>query len=117
MGRTKVDLYQLDDQGAPNGYVITLVGGVPAWASDPNGMTNSKFIDEESPSGAVNSANVTFGLSSAAVTPQKVHVYLDGIRLMSGSANDYVLGIDNQTITMNYAPATGQNFFADYRVA
>jgi hypothetical protein len=116
VGRTRPDLYQLDPTGGIDGQVVTLVGGVATWATLPaQGLTNGHFTDQEVPTPPVDGATLDFYLASAHLADH-MHLYLDGIRLMDGVGCDFVVTAGS-AITMAYAPASGQNFFADYRHA
>lgn len=74
-------------------------------------LLTTMFVENEVPSGAVNSSNVTFGLANTPVAGS-VKLYLNGIRL-KGSGVDYSISV--ATITMGTAPETGDILLADYR--
>lgn len=76
------------------------------------GLTNSNFVDSETPSGSINGSNTTFTLANTPVTGS-VHLYLNGYRQNAGSGNDYT--ISGSTITYLTAPLTGEVLLADYR--
>lgn len=76
------------------------------------GYTTANFVDKETPSGAVNGANVTFVLANTP-TAGSEHVYLNGLLQESGGGNDYT--ITTATITMLTAPLTGEKIRVSYR--
>jgi hypothetical protein len=76
------------------------------WAA-PSAATN--FADGETPSGTINSSNVTFTLANTPTAGLKV--YLNGIR--QRLTTDYTLA--TATITFTTAPSTGDNIICDYR--
>lgn len=83
--------------------------GVVSLAS--NVIKEADIVTEETPSGTINGSNTTFTLANTPTTGT-VRLYLNGIRLRSGSGNDYT--ISTATITMATAPATGDILLADY---
>lgn len=72
---------------------------------------NESQVIEEVPSGAINGTNTAFTIANTPVAGS-VRLYLNGVRLRSGAGNDYT--ISGNTITMLYAPATGDVLIADY---
>lgn len=77
-----------------------------------SGLTNSNFVDKETPSGAVNGSNTSFSLANTP-TAGSEHVYLNGILQESGAGNDYT--ISGATITMLTAPLSGEKIRVSYR--
>lgn len=77
-----------------------------------SGLTNSNFVDKETPSGAVNGSNTTYTLANTPVSGSE-HVYLNGALQESGSGNDYT--ISGTTITMLTAMLTGEKIRVSYR--
>lgn len=75
------------------------------------GLLTTMFVENEVPSGAVNSLNVTFGLANTPVSGS-LKLYHNGIRLKGGGVDYSISGV---TITMATAPETGDNLIADYR--
>lgn len=69
------------------------------------------WVWNETPSGAINGANVTFTLAHAPVAGT-LRLYQNGLRLAEGVGNDYTLS--GATITMAIAPVTGDRLLADY---
>jgi hypothetical protein len=67
--------------------------------------------NEEGPSGAINSVNVTYTLSHAPIAGT-LKLVLNGLTLHSGAGNDFTLS--GNTITMAYAPTSGSNFICWY---
>ena len=84
------------------------------WQQIPTtaGYTTANFVDNEVPSGSINGSNVTFTLANTPVAGS-VHLFINGLRGLVGSGNDYT--ISGGTITMEYALATGETLLADYR--
>ena len=70
------------------------------------------WVRDETPSGAINGSNVTFTLANTPISGSVV-LWLNGLRLRSGAANDFT--VSGVTITMNYAPASGDSLISDYR--
>lgn len=70
------------------------------------------FIDKETPTGLINSSNVTYTLANTPIVGSE-HVYLNGLLMESGGGNDYT--ISGATITMLTAPTTGDRLKATYR--
>jgi hypothetical protein len=73
---------------------------------------SSSFVYDETPSGTVNSSNVTFTLANTPVAGTLV-LFRDGQRLVPGGA-DYTLS--TATITFVTAPTTGSVLRADYQL-
>lgn len=76
----------------------------------PDARNLKKFWVEETPSGTVNSSNVTFTLAQTPLENDSVDIYLDGLFQISGT--DYT--ISGVTITFTTAPAFGQTVRAAY---
>ena len=110
MAQTRIDTYQIEP--GTNGQVLTVSGGVAVWATDANGLASSAFVNGEVPSGAINDANTSYTLANTPFLASEA-LFLDGLRLTEGGGNDYT--ISGSTVTMLYAPLTGQNFLVDYR--
>lgn len=77
-----------------------------------SGYTASNFVTDETPSGTVNGSNASFTIANTPVSGT-VRVYLEGLRLVVGSGNDYTFS--GTTITMTTAPLTGERLRADYQ--
>lgn len=83
------------------------------WQNIPTtGLLASNFVTRESPSGSINSSNVTFTLANTP-TAGTEEIFLNGILLEPGAGNDYT--ISGATITMLTAPLTGERLRANYR--
>jgi hypothetical protein len=91
------------DATLSNAGVLTLAATV---------MKTTNFVSNEVPSGTINGSNTAFTLANTPVSGT-VQLYLNGVRLQPGAGNDYTLS--GLTITMLYAPATGDQLLADYR--
>jgi hypothetical protein len=76
------------------------------------GLSNSHFVDRETPSGDVDGSNVEFALSNTPLEGSE-HVFLNGLLQDDGSGNDYT--IDGDTITFEAAPLTGDKVRVSYR--
>lgn len=84
------------------------------WQSIPTtaGLSNTNFVDKESPSGSINGSNTTFTLANTPIAGSE-HVYLNGVLQDSGAGNDYT--ISGSTITYLTAPLTGEKLRVSYR--
>ena len=78
------------------------------------GLSESNFVDKETPSGALIGVNTTYTLASTPTSGSE-HVYLNGMLQDVGAGNDYT--ISGSTITMLTAPLTGEKIKVSYRVA
>lgn len=67
---------------------------------------------QETPSGAINSINVTYSLAFSPVTSGSVVIFLDGLLQSQGSGLDYTMS--SSTITFTTAPVSGQTLMAIY---
>ena len=74
-------------------------------------LTAANYIVRETPSGTLNSSNVTFGLAHTP-TSGKEMVFLNGIVQNPGGGNDYT--ISGATITMAAAPYSDDVLLATY---
>lgn len=72
---------------------------------------NSKFIDDETPTGTINGSNAVFSLANSPVTGS-VKVYVNGSRMRV--TEDYTLV--GRTITFTIAPPLTSIILIDYRV-
>lgn len=70
------------------------------------------LIDDETPSGTINSSNTIFTLANLPNPASSVKVYLNGVR--QRVTEDYTLS--GATITFVSAPPTGSILLVDYRV-
>lgn len=77
---------------------------------DANQATVGTFIDNETPTGTMDSSNKTFTLANTPISGS-VKLYLNGTRLTSGVG----YSISGATITMTFAPDSGEELRADYR--
>ena len=76
------------------------------------GLTNSNFVDQETPTGALNGSNTTYTLANTPVAGS-VYVYINGIKAKLGAGNDYT--ISNAVITMLVAPTSADDLVVSYR--
>ncbi len=74
-------------------------------------VATSGFIDNETPSGTMDSVNATFTLANSPIAGS-VHLYLRGLRLKPGAGYT----ISGTTITMLIIPDSGDELIADYRI-
>lgn len=82
------------------------------WFQIPTtGLSNSNFVDKETPSGTMNGSNVTFTLAYTPILGSE-HLYLNGV-LQDDGGNDY--SISGNTITYVTAPLTGEKHRCSYR--
>lgn len=65
----------------------------------------------ETPAGTVNGVNVTFTLAAAPSPASSLFFFLNGVRLKAGGG-DFTLA--SATVTMNFAPQTGDVLAAYY---
>lgn len=72
---------------------------------------NLHLIDDETPSGTINSSNTVFTLANLPNPASSVKVYLNGVR--QRVTEDYTLS--GATITFVSAPPTGSILLVDYR--
>jgi len=96
-----------------SGGAITTINDRRAWLDAEVGtLSNSNFVDNETPSGTINGSNVTFTLAFTP-TAGSEHLYLNGVLQNPGGGNDYT--ISGATITYNNAPQTGDVLLVSYR--
>lgn len=74
--------------------------------------TSINFANNETPSGLINSSNVTFTLSNSPSPAASLQLYMNGQLQVAGGI-DYSLS--GNTITFIYAPLTGSILRAFYR--
>lgn len=94
-------------QGGVGTFLQDNGSGILSWAA---GTTNTPFA--ETPSGTVNSSNVTFTLAHTPAAALGVIVELDGVVQRNGAGLDFT--VSGSTITFAAAPATGSEMFAYY---
>jgi hypothetical protein len=87
-------------------------GGFSSATAGTDYVAPATFVDEEIPSGSINSSNTTFTLANTPIAGS-VKVYLNGLRQRVGAGNDFT--ISGSTITYLTAPATGDWLVVDYR--
>lgn len=75
-------------------------------------FTSANFVTRETPTGLVNSSNVTYTLANTP-TAGTEEVFLNGILQEPGAGNDYT--ISGATITYLTAPLTGDRLRVNYR--
>lgn len=97
------------NQGGTLGTTAVTWFQIPTTAS---GLTNTNFVDQETPSGTVNGSNTAFSLANTPVAGS-IHLYLNGVLQEAGAGNDYT--ISGASITMLTAPLSGEKLRASYR--
>lgn len=109
-GSTQADTLWLNTSNAGGTLGTTAI----TWQQIPTtaGLSNTNFIDKETPSGSINGSNVTFTLANTPVSGSE-NVYLNGILQDVGAGNDYT--ISGAVITMLTAPLTGEKIRVSYR--
>lgn len=104
----KLDMFN----SATIGYYLKYTANGLEWADiDDDFISDSDVITNETPSGLINSSNVTYVLANTPVDGT-VTVYLNGLFQAQGSALDY--SISGDTITFNKAPRTNSELYACY---
>ena len=73
------------------------------------------FVDQETPSGAINGVNAAFTLSQAPSPSTSLAVYRNGLRLTSGV--DYTLSGAMITFVTGLVPQTSDTLLCSYRIA
>ena len=73
---------------------------------------DSHLVDDETPTGLINSANTAFVLANAPNPLSSLKVYVNGQRMRL--TEDYTFSV--KTITFLIAPPTGSILLADYRI-
>jgi hypothetical protein len=81
------------------------------WATTPAGPF---YATGETPSGTINGTNDTFTLANTP-TAGSVALYANGVRLKSGSGNDYTISSSTITFEAGAIPVSGDVLQADYR--
>ncbi len=71
------------------------------------------WVHNETPTGSINSSNVTFTLANAPTSTSVIWLYRNGILLKYGASNDFT--ISSSTITTNQAPESGDILLCTYR--
>lgn len=95
---------------------ITVLTDKRAWLlidADATGLTESDFVDNETPSGDLDGVDTTYTLANAPSPTTSLKVYVNGIRQKEGGSNDYTLS--GSTITFTFAPIATDVILADYR--
>lgn len=90
----------------PDNATIVIASGVLSAVS-----TAANFADDETPSGLVNTSNVTFTLAHTPNPSASLLFFINGIQQIVGT--DFTLS--TATITMSSAPSTGAILRAFYR--
>jgi phage-related tail fiber protein len=102
------------DASSPKKVQVALDGSSLTVGASGLKVNVAKFITRETPSGSVNSANVTFTLASTPIAGSE-SVYLNGLLQEPGAGNDYT--ISTGTITYLTAPVTGDRLRVSYVIA
>jgi hypothetical protein len=72
------------------------------------------FVDNETPSGAIEGVTDTFALASMPI-PGSVRLYKRGLRMRPGADHDYTIAGSTITFNTGALPGPGDNLVADYR--
>jgi len=88
----------------PNNADVYL-NGAGLWTTPPGGSGGGGEVEviKEIPTGAVNGVNTQFVLSQTANNISMTYVYVNGVY-----RTDYTYDVGTKTITLEFAPATGQ---------
>jgi hypothetical protein len=100
---------------ALTGDVTTTAGSLTTTINHTSGSGFIKygdFVDNETPTGAMNGSNTTFTLANTPAN-SSLRLYYEGSLLEPGSGNDYTLS--GATITMLFAPPSTDKMRAYYR--
>ena len=81
-------------------------------ADAANGLTTANFVSKEVPTGAINGVNTAFTMANTPLIGTE-EVFLNGVLQESGAGNDYT--ISGASITMLFAPLTGEKLRITYR--
>lgn len=94
---------------------VTVNGkGLVTAATNTAYLTATNFVYGETPSGTVNGINDTFTLANTP-TAGTVALYVNGLRMKSGSGNDYTISGSTITFEAGAIPLTGDVLQADYQ--
>jgi hypothetical protein len=105
------DYLQLgSSSGGPVAWIDSTGTGQGALAG--GGGSSPNFADAETPSGLINSSNVTYTLAHTPNPAGSLQLYHNGLMNTAGGA-DYTLS--GSTITYGSAPSTGDSLVAFYR--
>jgi hypothetical protein len=78
-------------------------------------ITGVGFVDQETPSGAINASNASFTLSQVPSPASSLVVFRNGLRMTSGL--DYTASSNTVTFGSSYVPQIGDILLCSYRVA
>lgn len=81
----------------------------PTWQACPGALN---FADNETPTGSINSSNVTFTLAHTPNPAASLNCFRNGVQQRAGGA-DFTLA--TATITYGSAPLTGDTLICNYR--
>lgn len=80
----------------------------------PAGYTTANFVDNEVPSGTINSINDTFTLANTPIAGSQ-HLYKNGVRQNPGGGLDYTISTATITFLAGNIPQTSDVLLVDYR--
>lgn len=109
-GKAKMPTYGSGTHGGAATYALSVDSSGNVIETTP-ALTSATFIDEEVPSGTMDSVNATFNLANTPIAGS-VKLYLRGLRLKNGTGYT----ISGTTITMLVIPDSGDELVADYRI-
>lgn len=78
------------------------------------GTTNANFVDDETPSGAINGSNLSFTLAHTPAQSTDLSLYLNGVLQMNGI--DYSVSANTIAFASGEPPQTGDELLAYYRI-
>lgn len=84
---------------------------ITEWSPVTTPTTTVNFVADEVPSGVINGSNVLFTLAATPLV-NTVVVHINGLRLHTGTLNDYT--VSGKILTFNYAPIVGDVLTVDY---
>lgn len=83
------------------------------WAAS-TGYTAANFVTGEAPTGTIDGTNATFTLANTPVSGT-VRVFVNGVRMNSGTGNDYTISGTTITFLTGAIPQTGDVILCDYQ--
>jgi hypothetical protein len=83
------------------------------WAANP-ALATTNFVNGEVPTGTINGSNTTFTLANTPSVAASVHVFVNGLRQLLGTGNDYTFSSTTITFLTGSIPQTGDILFVDY---
>jgi hypothetical protein len=85
--------------------------GINVTAQDVLKQAVTAAVNGEKPTGLCNGVNTSFTLARTPILGSE-EIFLSGVRILAGTANDYTLS--GNTITMVYAPRANETLRVNY---